>query len=221
MYIFTYCNVNDIGKSQFLKYDNATKYFIVLPNPISHCCQVCGFPMKLATLKFLPQAKMFSSGPYVWLWGEGGGHIGLLLTGHWSNFVAQTWQLLVIQMHLLIHFQNEDIEDEEEVEDKENKSESSSNASSSESSGSDTDWTRAESGWAHRLPETLWTEPWARGLSLLCTALFPPQEGAHPAVTHLRHLIQSFSPPLFCPPLHFCFYLFFPLWFCLAGFKAF
>ncbi len=105
-------------------------------------------------------------------------------------------------------FQNEEDVEDEEVEDKENKSESSSSASSSDdSSGSDSDWAGAESGWAHRLPEMLWTEPWAGGLSLLCTELFSPQEGAHPAVTHLRHLSHtlSFASLLFCSPLRFWF----------------
>lgn len=119
-----------------------------------------------------------------------------------------------------IHFQNEDAEDE--VNDKENKSESSSSASSSDdSSGSDSDWGRAESGWACRLPEMLWSEPWTQGSEPAPHYSCSTTRGCSPHcnTSTATHFTQSL---FLCFNLFSLFswtsgfYLFLPLWVCLS-----
>lgn len=102
-------------------------------------------------------------------------------------------EVVMRKMLLLFFVQNEDEEDEE-AEDKENKSESSSSGSSSEdSSDSDSEWRQAWAERAHRLPQTLWTEPWGRALGLQCT---PPATRGIPLHHHVHsHLSFAFEPP--------------------------
>lgn len=106
----------------------------------------------------------------------------------------------MVVIYLIFVFQNEDEDEEdEEAEDKENKSESSSSASSSEvSSDSDSEWGVAGAVQAHRLPQTLWTEPWGRALGLQCNP--PATRGStfHCTTTSIR-----ISPtPSFALALH-------------------
>lgn len=67
---------------------------------------------------------------------------------------------LYLWYYNLTYASQNDEDDDEEAEDKENKSESSSSASSSEdTSDSESEWEAVLAERAHRLPQSMWTEP--------------------------------------------------------------